>query len=194
MHLLRRQLALFALVALSACAQAPSQRLDAPEHPVESVRVYAWGAGDAALGGAGAERFVQTLRRNGLPVAGFVGLDRALPDVAALERAWGGASGSAGATHALVLTRQRLDTFGAASYIRYEAVLWNAASRKLVWQSTLASLSNLAGESSAQRAEKLAGDALRGLARDGFVALSAPAPRDAAGSDIPPTLVPVQIR
>ncbi len=187
----RRLFTIAALAALSGCAQAPSQRLTATEHSVEAVRVYAWGAGDAALAGPGAQRFVETLKRNGFAVSGFVGLDRALPDLAALERAWNDPIHAPRASHALVLTQQRLDTFGAAQYIRYEAVLWNAASRQLVWQSKLASLTNRSRWTMEQRAETLAGDALRGLARDGFVTLPAQSPRDAAGSEIAPTLVPL---
>jgi len=74
----RRLFTIFAFAALTGCAQAPSQRLTATEHPIEAVRVYAWGAGDAALAGPGAQRFVETLKRNGLSVSGLVGLDRAL--------------------------------------------------------------------------------------------------------------------
>jgi len=190
----RRLLTIAAVAALTGCAQAPSQRLTATEHPIEAVRVYAWGAGDTAVAPPGAQRFVETMNRNGLSVAGFVALDRALPDLAALERAWNSAPRSPRASHALVLTRQRLDTFGAAQYIRYEAVLWDAASRRLVWQSKVASLVNVLGRNTEQRAETLAADALRGLARDGFMTLHAQGPRDAAGSEIPPTLVPLQIR
>lgn len=190
----RRLFTIVALAAFAGCAQAPSQRLTATEHPIEAVHVYAWGAGDAALAGPGAQRVVETLKRNGLSVSGFEALSRPLLDLAALERTWDEASHARRASHALVLTRQRLDTFGSAQYIRYEAVLWSAASRRLVWQSKLASLTNRVGPNPELRAEALAGDTLRGLARDGFIALPVKGPLDATGSEIPATLVPFEIR
>lgn len=189
----RRLFALAAMAALVACAQVPSQRLATTEHRVEGVLVYTWSAGDVALSGSGARGFVQTLQRNGLPVSGFVNLDHALPDLTALERAWEQTAKDPRTTHALVLTRQHLSTLGAARYIRYEAVLWEAASHQLVWQSRLASLTNELGRSTEQRTESLAGAALRGLARDGFITLPQHGPLDAEGAEIPPELVPFQI-
>ena len=190
----RHLLFICAPASLLGCAQVPSQLLPAAAHPIDAVRVYAWGRGDQAFAAAGADRFVETLRRNGLPVAAFVGLDRALPDLAALERAWRDATPAPRASHALVLTRQRLDTFGGAEYVRYEAVLWDAASQRLVWQSRLASVANARGRTAPQRAEMLAGDTLRGLSRDGVIGAPVQGPRDAAGKEIPPTLVPLELR
>ena len=129
-----------------------------------------------------------------MPVKGYVLLAQPLANVAALDQAWTAEPPPPGTTHALVLTRQRLDGFGAANYIRYEAVLWDAESRSLVWQAALASAANIRGIDAARRDDRLAGDILRGLSRDGLVDLRGQVPRDDSGAEIPATLIPLQIR
>jgi hypothetical protein len=191
----RRPLAICLLAGLAACAQAPSQRLTASVDPVDSVRVYAFDRGEGAgFVNAGSAAFIETLQRNGLVIADFVALDRAMTGLTALEKAWDSPPRLARASHALVLTRQGFDTVGAAQYVRYEAVLWEAGTRRLVWKSTLASLSNGADAGGPRRAEKLAGDVLRGLARDGFIAIPVSGPRDASGREIPFTVLPRSVR
>lgn len=95
-----------------------------------------------------------------------------------------------------MLTRQYQQT----GYIRYEAVLWDASSRKLVWKGTLASAApydavrqRVVPKDAAKRAERLAADVLRGLDRDGLLPLNGKVPRDAQGQEIPPTLIPIQL-
>ena len=121
-------------------------------------------------------------------------LDRPLADLAALDRVWSAGPHAEGATHALVFTRQRLDSFGGSNYIRYEAVLWDAESRSLVWQGTLASPANMRGMDAAQRTDRLAGDTLRGLSRDKLLELRGQVPLDDAGAEILATHIPLQIR
>jgi len=190
----RRLFIAVALTTVLGCAEAPTKRIAATGRPIQAVRVYVWAATDGALRSSNVERLVQTLQRNGLPVKEFVLLDRPLADLAALDRAWNAGSHAEGATHALVFTRQRLDSFGGANYIRYAAVLWDAESRTLVWQSTLASPANVRGIDAAQRADRLAGDTLRGLSRDKLFELRAQVPRDDAGAEILATHIPLQIR
>ena len=192
MHPRRRRLAFLLLAFVGGCAQAPSERLDATRSPVAGVRVFVAEMPETTFAGEGSVPFVQTLQRNGLPVLDLVVLARAMPDLAALDRVWNEAPRPQAATHALVLTRQRVETVGAVNgghYVRYEAVLWSAGSRRLVWKGSLASLTNLYGQSAGKRMERLAGDTLRGLARDGFLTLPYAVPRDAAGAEIPATLL-----
>ena len=96
----------------------------------------------------------------------------------------------------MVLTRQ----YQQSGYVRYEAVLWDASSRTLVWKATLASAATfdttrqrVVPKDAAKRAERLAADLLRGLDRDGLFPLNERVPRDAQGQDIPPTLIPIQL-
>jgi hypothetical protein len=191
-HARRRRLAFLLLAFFGACAQAPSERLDATSSPVAGVRVFVAEMPETNFAGEGSVPFVQTMQRNGLPVLDVVVLAQAMPDLAALERAWNEARRPPTATHALVITRQRVETVGALNggqYVRYEAVLWSAGTRRLVWKGSLASLTNLHGQPASKRMERLAGDTLRGLARDGLVTLPSAVPRDAAGAEIPATLL-----
>jgi hypothetical protein len=196
-----RRLFLIALAtSLVACAQAPTQRLAADVKAVKSVRVYAWSGRDPALTQPARDQFVETLRRNGLTPAGVVELPRPLASPKALEALWAETPAD-GATHALVLTRQFEQTQGGMRYIRYEAVLWDPATRQLVWLGKLASAASydplMTGprpHDAAKRAEQLAADVLRGLERDGFFSLNGQAPRDAKGEAIGPTWLPLEIR
>lgn len=191
----RRLFTAVALASLLGCAQAPSRRLAAAQRPLDAVRLYVWAGKDGVLQRESLERLARTLQLNGLPVEdGPVWLDRPLADVAALQRSWNGSAHLEGASHALVLTRQRLDSFGGANYVRYEAVLWEAGSHALVWQATLASAVNDRSVDRARRGDMLAGDVLRGLSRDHLFELRGGVPRDDSGSEIPATLVPLQLR
>lgn len=200
--MLFRRLFLIALASsLAACAQAPTQRLAATAQAVKSVRVYAWSNHDPALTAPARDQFVETLRRNGLTSTGIVELPRPLANPKALESLWAERP-TDGATHALVLTRQFEQTQGGMRYIRYEAVLWDPATRQLVWLGTLASAASHdplqtgphAAHDAAKRAEQLAADLLRGLERDGFFTLGGQAPRDAKGEPIGPTWLPLELR
>lgn len=189
----RRAFTIVALATLAGCAQAPARRLVATARAPKAVRVYVWAAGDPALQRPGVERLVQTLQVNALPVSDFVLLEHPFANLDALQRAWSERPGAGSPTHALVFTQQRLDNYGGAKFVRYEAVLWDAETRALVWQSTLGSAANQHGVGPEQRAERLAGDTLRGLAAAGLIALPAPDPRDASGLEIPATRIPLQI-
>jgi len=182
--------------ALAACAQAPTARLTVASNSIRAVRVFAWGGDDPAVTSPAHEAFVTTLRRNGLEATGIVALQRPFEDLKALERSWSEASASELASHALVLTRQ----FQQPGYVRYETVLWDASSRKLVWKGTLASAASfdtarqrLVPKDAVKRAERLAADVLRGLDRDGLLPLNGKVPRDAQGQEITPTLIPIQL-
>jgi hypothetical protein len=188
MRRVRRLAAMFVLAALASCTTAPSTRLEPATEPIVAVRLFAFDAPNGAAAAPELPRLAETLKRNGMKVGEAVVLQRPLADLAALERRWSEPTPSSGATHALVFTRQRVDSIDRAEYVRYEAVLWNATSRRLVWKSSLVSVGLGAGLSAAQRTDRLAGDALRGLARDGFLVLPAAAPRDASGIEIPATV------
>ena len=190
----RRLLAVFSALALLGCAQAPSVQLSPNTAPVRGVRLYVWAPGDPLVSSSAQAVLLSTLRDNGLPVRDLVALDQPLRELQALERVWSRATDPSDASHALVVTQQHLDSFGAATYVRYEAVLWDSTSRRLVWKSSLASLSNLAGDTAPLRAKKLAGDILRGLAQAHDMTLPGGVPRDASGEEIPPTLIPLQVR
>ena len=199
----QRRLLLGALaLALSACAQAPTQRLAPTTQPLTSVRLYTWSDRDPALVGSGLDRFIGTLRGNGLEVRQSDALPRPLASLQALEVAWDQAPAATIATHALVLTRQYEQSSQGTRYVRYEAVLWDPSTRKLVWLGTLASAASFDPMRTGQvlttdadrRAERLAGDLLRGLDRDGLLALNGKTPHDAKGGEIPPTLLPIDIR
>jgi hypothetical protein len=186
----------FAAVALAACAQAPTERLNESSKSIRAVRIFAWGNDDPALTSPAHEVLIATLHRNGLQATQLVTMQRPFEDLRALERSWSEASAGELASHALVLTRQ----FQQTGYIRYEAVLWDASSRKLVWKGTLASAATFDAvrqrvmpKDAAKRAERLAADVLRGLDRDGLYPLNGKVPRDAQGQDIPPTLIPIQL-
>jgi hypothetical protein len=183
-------------IALAACAQAPTERLNASSKSIRAVRIFAWGNDDPALTSSAHDALVATLRRAGLEATQVVALRRPFEDLKALERSWSEAPAGESASHALVLTRQ----FQQTGYVRYEAVLWDASSRKLVWKGTLASAASfdtvrqrVMPKDAAKRAERLAADVLRGLDRDGLYPLNGKAPRDAQGQDIPPTLIPLQL-
>ena len=185
-----------AALTLAACAQAPTQRLNASSKSIRAVQIFAWGNDDPALASPAHEAFVETLRRSGLKSTRVVALQRPFEDLKALERAWSGAPAGESASHALVLTRQ----YQQSGYVRYEAVLWDASSRTLVWKATLASAATfdttrqrVVPKDAAKRAERLAADLLRGLDRDGLFPLNERVPRDAQGQDIPPTLIPIQL-
>ncbi|ANH66570.1 hypothetical protein ABE85_01540 [Mitsuaria sp. 7] len=164
------------------------------------MRVYVWSGRDPALTLPARDQFVETLRRNGLGSTGFVELPRPLASPKALESLWAEMP-TGGATHALVLTRQFEQTQGGMHFIRYEAVLWDAATRQLVWLGKLASAASydplMTGprpHDADKRAERLAADLLRGLERDGFFTLNGQAPRDAKGEAIGPTWLPLELR
>jgi hypothetical protein len=182
--------------ALTGCASpSPSRRLAPPTTPIIAVRIYASSGDDAALKGAAAERFSETLQANGLAVAGFTPLERPLSDLAALERRWFAAAPTTGVTHALVLTRQTAHTFTtnhvAEHYLRYEVALWEAQSRRLVWTGLLAANQRPTPQ---RRAEAMAGNTLRSLARDGLMSLAGQVPRDKAGLEIPMDHFPDALR
>jgi hypothetical protein len=192
----RSTILLFPALALAACAQAPTQRLNASSQSIHAVRVFAWGRDDPALTSPSHAAFVETLNRNGLQADQFVALQRPFEDLKAFQRSWAESSASESATHALVLTRQ----FEQTGFVRYEAVLWEASSAKLVWKGALASAASFHAigrrvmpMDAAKRAERLAADVLRGLDRDGLFALNGKVPRDAQGQNIPPTLIPFQL-
>lgn len=137
-----------------------------------------------------------TLKSNGLTAIQMIALQRPLEDLKALERAWSALPATESASHALVLTRQYQQT----GYVRYEAVLWDAAGHKLVWKGTLASPASFRGvtntvmpDDADKRAERMAADVLRGLDRDGILPLQGKVPRDSRGREIPPTLIPLQL-
>ena len=180
-----------AALLLAGCAQAPSQRLVDTAAAVQAVRVYVWSPGDGAFTGASRDALLATLSRNGLTVSGLVVLDRPLPDLGALASLWASIPFSTPASHALVLTAQGQATQGQFQYQRFEAVAWEAATQRLVWKSTLASMTQPAF---ASRSERLAADLLRGLAREGLLPPASGAPRDAQGQDIPPTRLPIQLQ
>jgi hypothetical protein len=154
---------------------------------------------DDAFAAESGQALQATLTRHGLPVASFSTLAHPLTELTMLERQWAVALPAATVSHALVLTQQRRDTIRSGGsvgteYLRYEAVLWEASSRRLVWKATLASLTTYASENKRfPRGERLAGDALRGLAKAGLIHLSGDVPRNAAGEEIPPTWLPLQL-
>jgi hypothetical protein len=185
---------------LAACAQAPSQRLTDTTAPIQALRVYAWSPGvDDAFTGASAQALQATLARHGLPVASVATLARPFTELAVLEQQWAQASPATPASHALVLTQQRRDSLSSGGhvgteYLRYEAVLWEASSRRLVWKATLASLTTYSADNKRfPRGERLAADALRGLAKAGLIKLAGDVPRNAAGEEIPPTWLPLSL-
>jgi len=176
----------------AGCAQAPSQRLVDTAAAVRAVRVYVWSPGDGAFAGASRDALIATLGRNGLPATGLVMLDKPLPGLDALSRLWAATAGSPPASHALVLTAQgQIIEYGQSRYQRYEAVAWEAATQRLVWKSTLASMTQA---TTPPRGERLAADLLRGLAREGLLAPGAQAPRDEQGHEISPTRLPIQLQ
>jgi len=193
----RRAILLLPLTAaLLACAEAPTQRLLTGASPIRSVCIFAWGNDDPAVAAPAHEALSTTLARNGLAVAQVVTLQQPFADLKALEQAWIAAPSADPASHALVLTRQYQQT----GYVRYEAVLWDATERKLVWKGTLASAASFGAvghavkpDDSNKRAERLAADVLRGLDRDGIFPLNGKAPRDSRGHEISPTLIPIQL-
>jgi hypothetical protein len=192
----RTTLVTFSALALAACAQAPTQRLDAASQSIRAVRVFAWGNDDPALASPATTAFVDTLNRNGMAATEVVALKRPFEDLKALQRSWAESSAGESASHALVLTRQ----FQQTGFVRYEAVLWDASSLKLVWKGTLASAASFYAfeqrvmpKDAVVRAERLAADVLRGLDRDGLFPLNGKVPRDARGQDIAPTLIPIQL-
>jgi|GEM_PF-2286725 len=182
--------------ALTACVHAPTERLTPTSNAIRAVRVFAWGSDDPVVASPAHESFVATLQRSGLETTQIVTLQRPFEDLKALERSWSEAPAGNAASHALVLTRQYQQT----GYVRYEAVLWDASSRKLVWKGTLASAATFDAlrlrvmpKDAAKRAERLAADVLRGLDRDGLFPLHGKVPRDAQGEEISPTLLPLQL-
>jgi hypothetical protein len=72
----------------------------------------------------------------------------------------------------LVLTAQRMRTQQYKSTVEYEAVLWETATRRLVWKG--APQTPLAALDATAAADRLAADTLQALRRDGLVAPANP--------------------
>ncbi len=188
--------------ALCACAQAPTRNLAPGGRALHSLRVYVWDGNGGALPEPARTAFVATLGRSGLEVRSVGVLARPFDNAQALMRAWDAEpQPEGGPDHALVLTRQYEQSYGGVRYVRYEAVLWDAQARSLVWQGKLAAafqarprvLEEPKLVLAPQQAERLAGDLLRGLDRDGHLSLRGLAPRDGKGDEIPATFLPLQL-
>lgn len=138
--------------------------------------------------------FPETLRRNGVPVSGYLEQTRPLQNVDALKALWADHRARLAPTsHVLVLTAQRLRIDGAARRVEYEAVLWDTASETLAWKGTPTFLMNQAGRRRTAEAEVLAGDLLRAFQRDRLLALAEGHPVDAAGAEIPQEWVALRL-
>jgi hypothetical protein len=188
------------VAGLAACTTMPSSRLAQQVAPMQRVWVVAslgsFSGSDPA--GAGARRpggevsaamrsdFPETLRRNGVPVSGYLEQARPLQNVEALKALWAEHRAALAPTsHVLVLTAQRLLTDGMARRVEYEAVLWDTSGETLAWKGTPSFLMNRAGRHRTAEGEVLAGDLLRAFQRDGLLALAKGYPVDAAGAEIP---------
>ncbi|MBW8832789.1 MAG: hypothetical protein JF606_26010 [Burkholderiales bacterium] len=172
------------LAWLAACTTTPSARLTEHVAPVEAALVVVFlgsfgGPGSprastrepgSAVSQAMQVRLPEILQRNGVVVSGYQQLIQPMRQLDELERLWAGQRQLHGTTsHVLVLTAQRMRTYGQAASIEYEAVLWDTAKRQLVWKA--APISPLNGQRPLLEAEMLAGDLLRALQRDAVVAL-----------------------
>ena len=191
------------VAGMVACTTMPSSKLAQQVAPMQRVWVVAslGSFGNSDPVGAVARRpggevsaamrrdFPETLRRNGVPVSGYLEQARALQNVEALEALWAANRAALPATsHVLVLTAQRLR----AGRIEYEAVLWDTASEALVWKGT-PSFQTGRSLPRAAEAEVLAGDLLRALQRDELAALPKGYPVDANGVEIPREWVAIRL-
>lgn len=186
------------LPGLPACTTTASTRLADDAAPVKAVWVVtSLGSFDSApmvapgarlaqgvTGQAWRERLPEVLRRNGLAVSGYRQLPRALSQLDELERLWSvERTKQPDTSHVLVITAQRLKMRGGVGTIEYEAVLWDAATHRLVWKG--APVGPAQGRSPGLDAELLAGDVLRGLDRDRVNPLPKGYPVGLDGAEIP---------
>ena len=197
-----------AIAGLAACTTMPSTTLAQQVAPMQRVWVVtslgSFGGSDPA--GADARRpggevsaamrrdVPETLRRNGVPVSGYLEQVRPLQSLEALKALWAKHRAALAPTsHVLVLTAQRLRIDGTARRVEYEAALWDTSSQTLAWKGTPSFLMNQAGRRRSAEGEVLAADLLRAFQRDRLLALSKGYPVDAAGAEIPQEWVAVRL-
>jgi len=181
------------LVGATGCATSPSSRIAAQVRAPQQVWIVVWPGAFRDAGGigstpglavAGALRvgLPDALRRNGMPVSGYLQLARPLDGLPALSALWSDHQPSLPETsHALVLTAQRLRS-GPGTRVEFEAALWDTTSRALAWKA--APSFPLGATKPARAAELMAGDLLRALQRDALVTLAKGYPIDASGAEI----------
>jgi hypothetical protein len=148
---------------------APSKLLTQVPARVGSIRIWSFAGNDPALRGAGVKRVKDTLIRNGLAVPSWIELSQAWSATASLDSAWEWLPAVPDLHHALVFTY--LGSGGSTrgvQFNRYEIVLWDAKKRALIWQGKIGSATNVYGVDVQQRSDRIAGDTLRSLRRDGL--------------------------
>ena len=196
------------VAGLAACTTMPSSKLAQQVAPMQRVWVVtslgSFGSQDPSSAAArrpGGEvsaamrsGFPETLRRNGVPVSGYLEQARPVQNLEALQALWAEHRAALAPTsHVLVLTAQRVLTNGAARRVEYEAALWDTSSETLAWKGTPSFLMNQAGRRRTAEGEVLAADLLRAFQRDGLLALSKGYPVDAAGTEIPQEWLAVRL-
>lgn len=187
----------------AACSTGPSSRLAQGAAPLRCVWVVVSMGSFGSLGPVGLDtrrpggesslamraNFPETLRRNGLQVSGYVELTQPLRSIDGLRLLWNEHKAThKTASHALVLTAQRLRP----GRIEYEAVLWDTDTETLVWKAAPSTAIGAVRPRLAE-GEALAGDLLRALVRDQFLALANGYPIDARGTEIPREWVPIRL-
>jgi hypothetical protein len=169
----RRRLVLGGVAVLSAglqaaCTHGPSKLLTEVPAVVRAIRIWSFSGNDPAMLGGGVQRIKETLIRNGLAVPSWIELSQAWSATAPLETAWKSFPSSTDLHHALVFTHLGRGVAHNMQFNRYEVVLWDAKKRALIWQGKLGSATNVYGIDVQRRSDRIAGDTLRSLKRDGL--------------------------